>query len=545
MGSNPTVVFGLDGACLTLVDTWLSNGTLPTLARLQEDGAATPIESCVPATTPPAWTTMTTGVNPGKHGVFGFYSRERGSYDITPVSDRDVHARRLWDYTTRAGLTALIVNVPVTHPARSVDGAVVPGFLGQQKPRTHPESLLADVDMEEYRVYAPSEGTDPPAERLLAEWIDLTKSRAKLARALMNRYDWDLLFVEFQKTDSAVHKFDERQRIRRIYECVDKCLADILDAVDETPNVFVVSDHGIGQRKKWAVALNTWLAEQGWLETTDSPTARKRDWREETNETGGASGANGETGPDVLARLGLTKQALERLLSRVGLYDIARRWTPQTLKDAFGTEHVDRRLSRAFYEGMGFSGVDVGVILNDERFYPEGTVTESEYDRVRSELMESLRELEGPAGVAFTQVQPREAVYHGPRTEYAPDIILTQAEDYVIGSTQPRGQTFIPTDGHRIDHTRHGLLLASGPDIKSDWTLPETPHIADITPTILSLLNCSLADVFDGTPLTELLSVNVPQEVESYPPYEPPTGTGRREDNEALRDRLQELGYLE
>lgn len=545
MTENKAVVFGLDGACLELIDPWIEDGTLSTLARLRDRGGATQMESCTPATTPPAWTTMTTGVNPGTHGIFGFYSRQKGTYDIRPVSDRDVHARRLWDYTSEAGKRSLVVNVPVTHPARSLEGVLVPGFLAHNTPSTYPETLLSDLGMETYTVYADAEGEDAPTAQLLEEWLTITRSRADLTQALVERYEWDLLFLQFQKTDSAVHKFDDKEKIRRIYECVDECTADVLASTDGDPNVFVVSDHGIGQQKEWAVALNTWLADEGWLETTNTRDATKTDWRARTSDSDATTDADSNTETGLLTQYGLTKQSIERALSAVGLYDIARRLAPKTLKNSLGTEHVDRANSLAFYEGMGFSGVDIGVILNDERFYPQGRLGETEYEMRREELIAALEDLEGPVGNPFEEVQPRETVYDGPRSEYAPDIILTQADDYVIGSTQPRGQTFIPTEGRRIDHTRHGLLMAAGPDIEDDWSLSATPHIADITPTLLTLLECPLSESFDGIPRTGLLTREREPEVKSYRPYEPPTHEGDDEDREEMRDRLRGLGYLE
>ncbi|MFB6185012.1 MAG: alkaline phosphatase family protein [Haloarculaceae archaeon] len=555
MDARKTVVFGLDGACFDLVEPWLDR--LPTLAGLLERGGRSALESCVPATTPPAWTTLTTGVNPGEHGVFGFYERHRDGYEVSPVSDRTVHARRLWDYATEAGLTSLVVNVPVTHPARPLDGALVPGYLAPDEPTTYPESVLADLGHDDYRVYAPSEATSVPDDRLLSEWLSLTRSRAALATDLLDAYAWDLLFVEFQKTDGAVHKFDDEAAVRDVYECVDDCMADVLAAIDESVNVVVVSDHGIGQPKEWAVGLNTWLRDRGHLETTAGAGSNRREWLDAA--TGGDVGAGIDDGSEsdatagsdadlatTLAALGLTRQRVERVLSALGLYDAVRRIAPRSLKDAVEEETVDRAASDAFYEGMGFSGVDTGVILNDADFYDEGTLDGRAYDALRETLLVELRALEGPAGPAFSRVRPREAVYHGDRTPYAPDIVLEQAPDYVVGSTKPRGKTFIRTEPGRVDHTRHGLLIAAGPDVDPDWSLPETPSIADVTPTLAHLLGCPIAERFDGRPLTALLSIDREPETRSYDPYEPGDRYEFSADERAsLEDRLREMGYLE
>ncbi|QLD87082.1 alkaline phosphatase family protein [Natronomonas halophila] len=548
--NRPTIVFGLDGACFEFIQPWLDAGHLPTLADLIEAGGKSRLESCVPATTPPAWTSMTTGVNPGKHGIFGFYRRNRGHYDIDPVSDRDVRARRLWDYTSDADQTSLVVNVPVTHPARELDGALVPGYLAPEDPATYPEELLERLDPD-YQVYADSEAADVPEDQLCSEWLELTDARKDIALELMGEHDWDHLFLEFQKTDGAVHKFDDEMNIRRIYERVDECMAEILEATDVEPNVFVVSDHGIGQPKEWSVALNTWLVEQGYAETTTgTESGNDESWL--TDATDDASGGSASTSPvsrllSGLGRVGLTKQRLERALSTVGLYEAVATRAPDGAGGSLEEEVIDEAASKAFYQGMGFSGVDIGVTINEEQFYDAGTVSEADYEAVRTEVMDALQTLEGPDGAnPFTQVRPREAIYEGDATEFAPDIVLEQDDDYVIGSSKPRGQTFIPAEDGRIDHTRHGLLVAAGPDIEPDWSVGQTPSIMDVTPTLLALAGVALDERFDGEPLVDVFAEAPAIERREYGPIETGDAYAFSDDEEAaLEERLGAMGYME
>jgi len=550
MTRNQTVIFGLDGADFDMIGPWLEMGVLPTLQKLIDRGGRSAIESSVPATTPPAWTSLTTGVNPGKHGIFGFYGRQKGTYDIEPVSDSDVYARRLWDYASMADLTSLVVNVPVTHPGRELEGALVPGYLARDIPETYPPDILAEVGMDDYRVYAESESKDVPEEQLLDEWLELTKSRGELALRLMERYNWDLLFLEFQKTDGAVHKFTNSEKVRRIFKQVDACMAEVLDAVDGDSNIFVVSDHGIGQEKDWSVALNTWLSDRGYAEITTGKSRQKEPWKEQVDSTQTGEGAVPLSITarlfDVLGSVGITKQRMERMLSSLGLYGIVTRVAPEGLGDSLEEEVIDHERSVAFYNGMGFSGVDVGVVLNDQRFYPEGTVSETEYESIRTELVSALESLEGPDGRPFQSVQVREEVYSGPRTEYAPDIVLEQAPRYVIGSQYPRGETFIPAEKGRIDHKRHGLFVATGPDIEADWSLDETPSILDVTPTLLHLLDIPLNEEFDGEILDSVLKRDDKPHFQTYDQYQPGArGAMTRQEEQQLRERLEGMGYLE
>ncbi|WP_246988362.1 alkaline phosphatase family protein [Halorientalis marina] len=546
MSDHPLIIFGLDGACFDLIRPWIKNGHIPTINEILDTGVSSKLESCVPATTPPAWTSLTTGVNPGKHGIFGFYSRTKGSYDLYPVSDTDVYARRLWDYTSESDLTSLVVNVPVTHPPRELDGALVPGYMADNDVATYPDGLLTELGFEDYSVYAESEADMGQEEQLRDEWLNLTESRRDLTLALMAQYDWDVLFLEFQKTDGAVHKFSDSENMRAIFERVDDCMSDVLEAVEDEPNVVLVSDHGIGQTKDWSIALNTWLEERGYIKTSVDGGGDDGSWIDRKTSSSSEDAGDGtifDRLGELASRAGITKQGVERILSALGLYNVAARRAPDRLLDMVAQEAIDRQRSEAFYEGMGFSGVDVGVIVNDERFYPDGAVTEAEYDEVRSRLIEEIRSLEGPTGKPFQRILTREEVYDGPRVEYAPDIILEQAPRYVIGSKNLRGQTFIPAEPGRIDHTRHGIFAATGPDISDDWSPEEPPSIMDVTPTLLYLQDVPVNTRIDGTIHEPLVTDDRDPNMRQYDRYEP--AAGRTEQNEGeLKDRLQAMGYL-
>ena len=74
------LVIGLDGATLDLVAPWAAAGELPTLARLMAAGSWGPLRSTLPPATFPAWTSLVTGVNPGRHGVLDFVERVPGTF---------------------------------------------------------------------------------------------------------------------------------------------------------------------------------------------------------------------------------------------------------------------------------------------------------------------------------------------------------------------------------------------------------------------------------------------------------------------------------
>src|SRR4051794_41841757 len=56
------------------MDVLCDEGVMPSLASLRSRGVDGVLRSTIPAYTPPAWVSMLTGVNPGRHNVFGFLS---------------------------------------------------------------------------------------------------------------------------------------------------------------------------------------------------------------------------------------------------------------------------------------------------------------------------------------------------------------------------------------------------------------------------------------------------------------------------------------
>ena len=108
---------------------------MPHLGRLLERGAAWATRSPLPEVSPVCWTSMFSGRGPGGHGIYGFAAPVAGSYRITPCDSTMVRAPRLWELADRAGLTSVVLNVPLTYPAAPLKGSMVSGFVTPTWPR--------------------------------------------------------------------------------------------------------------------------------------------------------------------------------------------------------------------------------------------------------------------------------------------------------------------------------------------------------------------------------------------------------------------------
>ncbi|HEV2718939.1 MAG TPA: alkaline phosphatase family protein [Thermoanaerobaculia bacterium] len=74
------IVLGFDGVDARYTEKWMNEGKLPNLARLRDTGTFRPLRPTVPAQTPVSWSTFSTGIDPGRTGIFDFLRRDPKTY---------------------------------------------------------------------------------------------------------------------------------------------------------------------------------------------------------------------------------------------------------------------------------------------------------------------------------------------------------------------------------------------------------------------------------------------------------------------------------
>src|SRR6266568_4655999 len=146
------VILGFDGMDPELAERFISEGMLPNLATLQQQGTFRKLRTTFPAISPVAWSTFMTGVNPGKHNIYDFLARDENNYlpylSSARISETKRHVRigkyslplgksqvkglrkgtPFWHWLGKAGVFCSVIRVPVTFPPEKFSGVLLSGM---------------------------------------------------------------------------------------------------------------------------------------------------------------------------------------------------------------------------------------------------------------------------------------------------------------------------------------------------------------------------------------------------------------------------------
>ena len=214
------MVVGLDAATFDVIDPLVEAGDLPNLAGLLGRGARGTLRSTTHPLTPLAWTTMVSGVNAGKHGIWDFSERDASGYGLRLVNGSHSRAPALWTRLS-ASRRVGIVNVPFTWPAPSVNGFALAGIdaAAREDGMTSPRELVHELQERFGRLLLDHSFPVDAEGRLDLELVRRAcEQKVAIVDWLAERYDPELLFVVFMAADHVHHLAwpDWEERGRRV-----------------------------------------------------------------------------------------------------------------------------------------------------------------------------------------------------------------------------------------------------------------------------------------------------------------------------------------
>lgn len=460
------VLIGLDGFGHDFAARTLAAGFMPFLAERAAAGVFVPAASTVPPVSTAAWTTITTGVGIGKHGVVDFRRREMAAYAfVRPgrlVNGADVLRPRIYDLAGRAGLRSFVLNLPVTFPANAVNGVIVTGVLtppgsdrGYWPPafRKHLADYAYDLD-------EPVPAELPTLCRRLEE---LAASRARVAAEAFRRERFDLAVVIFTGPDRLFHRFyddvyawetpDEVPAAAASYfRALDAACEKVYEAFGADAVLVACSDHGFGPGPDRAFFVNRLLKKAGLLSV-------------------------GADAPSYAVNVVLG--GIKKLFG--GGRPLPVDW-PRTTAYGF-----------PLYVRWG------GVAVNVAGEQPQGKVAPAAVPAAAEDVANALLSKASKARGAVEWVKTREELYDGPATAGLPHLIFQARADVTVSEGKGPGPLLAPyrNAAKRGEHTLDATALVAGAGVSVRKAPPM--RLADVAATTAHLLGLDWRGM-DGEP---------------------------------------------
>lgn len=518
------VVLGIDGLDRHTLECHESS--LQTIRSLADQGIETSLEATHSPASESVWPSLYTGTDPSHHGSFGSTAIDRYPDGGKPVSRVDVRRPALWEYLSSEGGAAVVMNVPVTHPADPLNGVIVPGSPAPDDEPGYPDGIRATIHETTGpppRAPPSLEGdasSDSDSSDHRARAIDLVDHRREAFTGVLADHEWELAVCRVQGIDAFYgvgdgvseesedqgageresghrrddYQYDGEPTEDAIYNAVDRLVEAVLEAVDDETTVVVCSTHGIATATGYEIGLNDLLADYGYVETTtptDDPTAvsvRRSETlpvRADPRPTQSLLERARRGGRHIVSTI-TDRRVLATIANRLGLE--GRRLNP--FSQPTPEPEIDWRESLAYCA----SGDRLGVRINRAGREPNGQVPPSTDQLVSGDLVDVLSSLETPDGKrAFETVCPREQVYDGPFLENAPDILLRPATGNTV-SAALTGQSFRSIES--TTRTDEGLIVASGPQV-AGWS-PRQLSVTDVAPMVMTMLERPVPSLMTG-----------------------------------------------
>ena len=491
------IIIGLDGGTLDLMKPWMDKGKLPTFAKIREKGIYGKLRSTTPYYSAPAWVSIVTGVNPGKHGIYDFFRTDTFSKKIINSQYRKKPA--IWNILTDAGKKSIVVNVPGSYPPEKIDGVMITGLLtpSPDSNYTYPKSIkdeLVEGKLGKYELEQVAVDDLPKTltaryspEKLVRQINNMTDSHAQVTMNLMEKHEWDFTMVVFRGTDDAQHLlWDNKELILSCYQKADYYINKMMELYPDAVFI-VVSDHGFGKPQKYFY-VNNLLYNHGYLRATSNPSYNLNN-----------------------LMLKVFNKLSRLIFHLIPLRSLVRSSIGKKLILSSGpASNIDLSQTKAMYHSVCSRGIRIN--LKDK--YKKGIVNKEDYESLRNELINLLKNLHDPetGEKIIKNIYRWEEIYSENAVNDPLDIIFDLNEKYgaqellkppdnlkqAIRSNK-KTLPFLSKPGFYDwmgDHLPNGILFMYGKNIKSNQQI--NASVVDIVPTVLAALNNPIPNYIDG-----------------------------------------------
>src|SRR6266487_4596323 len=524
-----TVIFGVDGLTFRVLHPLIERGELPNFQKIAQEGCEAILESKYPPLTPPAWTSLSTGLKPARHGVYDFWmydeQQERGAARKSRVLTRRRGGKAIWNILSEYGKQVLVLNVPATYPVEAVNGFMVSGYM---TPSADVDFTYPSAFKEELFRIVPDYTIDLGSiyERLkvsgkVGPLVDaichMTEDRIKLIMHLLKEKPWDFCYLAFIGADRLQHPLWEEvialdTRTNRYFQMLDAALGQILELLDPEDTLFVVSDHGFGGHNSY-FDINEYLYQKGLLamgpnfETNRRKSNRAAQFRRLVTQVGLRSAA----------------RKLKRSLKTVGIWGTEKFAQGGLNRPAL--EEIDWEKTLAFVPSFsGFPSGYADIFLSPD-------MTDEQIADLREDLMRQKNPKNGKP--LIDALYTNEVYGTGPYTLHEPHLLLLPNEGVTFRVELGNERIWEDLGKSFGSHYKDGVLYAYGGPFKHGFKAPNV-EIYDLVPTLLQSMGLPLPHAFDGRVLDELF-------VEKKQAESTPTVAEGGTESRLTRRKLQKL----
>lgn len=260
MSLKPAFVLGIDGLPYTLTEKLVQDGVMPNMGKLASSGSLKQMDTTVPDFSCVAWTSFATGVNPGKHGIYGFQDFHPTTAENHFTDVTNCRSKQLWHSIGDVGGRTVVLNLPGTYPAMPLRGKMVSGFVAPDFKRScYPATFYNTLKALNYRMDLDGRGGLGAPNHVEECIFPVFEARKDAIRHIIKNEYWDLCIAVITETDRLQHYFlhclDDQNHPKHewtlsLYRKLDEFIGEVVELLGDEADLYMVSDHGFNVVKQ-------------------------------------------------------------------------------------------------------------------------------------------------------------------------------------------------------------------------------------------------------------------------------------------------------